>query len=282
MKFQSKMIARSLKFFASITILALLSGVLTSCGTSKSDLQLKINCDRVLKNLRGIYDRPELFENSDFADANDVVILFGPETRAKIEKEILLKFPFLDKLILGKVQGKQWENLYNYAGSIYLISQAVVGTDIKIPYDKSQIDEIATKENAYKEVVLPLARNLFGGSSAQDVKNPLGCAKIDQKKELINTFEETNNTALAFDWASDALVDFGEMLQAIRNCQVSGWHHGTKCAKSDYVSKPIDWTPSPADPFTKNWSDPTQEGFAKFAWCWNKGKSYDSHFDECV
>ena len=259
----------------------MLSGLLTSCGESKEIASLRIDCERVLKNLQAIYDPPELFENSDFADDDSVALLFGAESRREIERKILEEFPFLDDIIVGKPRDKQQIDLYYYAGSIYLISQALIGTKISFPYSQAEMRSIATQDDGFNKVVRPLAQQIFGDS---DDENPQGCGLVEKDREnVVETGDETNTTNNAFNWASEVYLDFAGMLQGIRNCEVSGWNVTNKCAKVDYVEKDYDWgPPTPTDPFIKRWSDPVQEGLAKFAWCWNQNKSYDNSSDSCL
>ena len=64
---------------------------------------------------------------------------------------------------------------------------------------------------------------------------------VDQKKQNPNS---DNNTSVAFSRASDRYFDMASSLQAIRNCEVSGWHLRNKCAKYDFESGPDNYTPS--------------------------------------
>jgi hypothetical protein len=68
-----------------------------------------------------------------------------------------------------------------------------------------------------------------------------GCAVVDNKEE---NSDSEKNTSVAFSRASDVYLNYASFLQAIRDCEVSGWHQGNKCSKNDYVSKPSTYTPS--------------------------------------
>lgn len=233
-----------LKIASSFVAIALLGGLLTSCGASEEELALKANCDKIFANLKAIGERPEIFKYSDVADGETVAILLGEETRKNSEEKIIAKYPFLDDIIVGREKGKQQIDLYWYAGSIFLIAESLKGTDIQFPYTREQMLDIATQENGWSDVVDPLADKIFGDS--MDVENNPGCVVVDQAREEENPDDFLSNfeTSTEFARASSDYLDFAEFLQAIRDCEVSGWHMASKCAKNDYVSKPSTYTPS--------------------------------------
>ena len=233
-----------LKLVSSFVSIALVGGLLTSCGASQEELALKANCDRIFANLKTIGERPEIFKYSDVADGETVALLLGEETRNNAEEKIIAKYPFLDEIIVGREKGKQQIDLYYYAGSIFLIAEALKGTDIEFPYSLEQMRDIATQENGWIDAVDPLADKIFGDSL--DLANNPGCALIDQAREEENSDDYLSNfdTSTEFARASSDYLDFAEFLQAIRDCEVSGWHVTSKCAKNDYVSKPSTYTPS--------------------------------------
>jgi hypothetical protein len=222
----------------------LIGGLLVSCGASKEERALKANCDRIFANLLAIGDRPEVFPSSDVADDDSVSLLLGVESRKDAEKKILAKFPFLDEIIVGKEKGKQQIDLYYYAGSIFLIAEALKGTDIEFPYSREEMLSIATQEEGWRDVVSPLASKIFG--NYMEPENPQGCTLIDDIRADENPegYSSDFNTSVAFSRASDDYIDFAGFLQAIRNCEVSGWHVTNKCEKVDYVSDSSTYTPS--------------------------------------
>ena len=222
----------------------LIGGLLVSCGASKEELALKANCDRIFDNLMAIGDRPEVFPSSEVADDDSVSLLLGVESRKVAERKILAKFPFLDEIIVGKEKGKQQIDLYYYAGSIFLIAEALKGTDIEFPYSREEMLSIATQDEGWRDVVSPLASKIFGNYLEPEV--PQGCTLIDdiRAEENPEGYSSDFNTSVAFSRASDDYIDFAGFLQAIRNCEVSGWHMTNKCEKVDYVSKPSTYTPS--------------------------------------
>ena len=224
----------------------LIGGLLVSCGASKEELALKANCDRIFDNLMAIGDRPEVFPSSEVADDDSVSLLLGVESRKVAERKILAKFPFLDEIIVGKEKGKQQIDLYYYAGSIFLIAEALKGTDIEFPYSREEMLSIATQDEGWRDVVSPLASKIFG--NYLEPEDPQGCTVIDDKRAEENPDGDSYdfNTSVAFSRASDDYIDFAGFLQAIRNCEVSGWHVTNKCEKVDYVSKPSTYVPSDA------------------------------------
>ena len=222
----------------------LIGGLLVSCGASKEELALKSNCDSIFDNLMAIGDRPEVFPSSEVADDDSVSLLLGVESRKVAERKILAKFPFLDEIIVGKEKGKQQIDLYYYAGSIFLIAEALKGTDIEFPYSREEMLSIATQDEGWRDVVSPLASKIFG--NYLEPEDPQGCTVIDDKRAEENPDGDSYdfNTSVAFSRASDDYIDFAGFLQAIRNCEVSGWHVTNKCEKVDYVSKPSTYVPS--------------------------------------
>ena len=222
----------------------LIGGLLVSCGASKEELALKANCDRIFDNLMAIGDRPEVFPSSEVADDDSVSLLLGVESRKVAERKILAKFPFLDEIIVGKEKGKQQIDLYYYAGSIFLIAEALKGTDIEFPYSREEMLSIATQDEGWRDVVSPLASKIFG--NYLEPEDPQGCTVFDDKRAEENPDGDSYdfNTSVAFSRASDDYIDFAGFLQAIRNCEVSGWHVTNKCEKVDYVSKPSTYVPS--------------------------------------
>ena len=222
----------------------LITSLLTSCGASKEEVALKANCDRIFANLMEIGERPEVFPDSEYADDDSVSLLLGAESRKDAERKILAKFPFLDDIIVGKEKGKQQPDLYYYAGSIFLIAEALKGTDIKMPYTREEMLAISTQDEGWRDVVWPLATKIFG--DYMELTDHQGCAVIDQIRIKESTEGDSSdyNTSVAFSRASDSYIGFAGFLQAIRNCEVSGWHVTNKCEKVDYVSKPSTYTPS--------------------------------------
>ena len=237
---RSKIIFKQLSITFSMIIL---SGFLVSCGASEEEIAFKANCDRIFSNLVAIGERPEVFPQSEVADSDSVALLLGEKTRKEVESKILEKYPFLDDIIVGKKKG-EYNDLYYYAGSIFLIPEAIQGTDIDFPYTREEMLEIATQENGWRDVVDPLATKLFG-DYLESEKN-IGCNLIDNAREEENAGDYGNNfnTSVEFQRAVYDYIDFAGFLQAIRNCKVSGWHESYKCAKEDYVSKPSTYTPS--------------------------------------
>ena len=219
--------------------LLLLGGLLTSCGASAEEKALEANCKRIFTYLKSVEDTPEIFENSEYADSDSVALLLGAETRKSVEKKILALFPFLDEIIVGRPKDKQYIDLYYYSGSIYIIKEAIKGTDINFPYSEAEMKKIATGSNSFNNSVAPLAEKIFG--NYMEPTNHQGCAVIDNKDENSDT---EKNTSVAFDRASDVYLDYASFLQAIRDCEVSGSHEGNKCSKVDYISKPDNYTPS--------------------------------------
>ncbi len=238
-----------LKLVTSFVSIVLLGGLLTSCGASAEEKALKANCDKIFANLQKIGERPEVFEDSDVADGDSVALLLGEDSRNEAERKILAKFPFLDDIIVGREKGKQQIDLYYYAGSIFLIAEAIKGTDIEFPYTREQMLDISTQENGWSDVVDPLANKIFGDYMESEVYP--GCVEIDQARKDENPDDYLSNfeTGTEFTRASSDYLDFAEFLQAIRDCEISGWHVTNKCAKVDYVSKP--WTYTPSDELTE-------------------------------
>lgn len=217
-----------------ITSIVLLGALLSSCGTDPAEVALEANCDRILSNLKAINNQPEVFLNSVVADDASVSLLLGEEARKSAERKILAKFPFLDEIIVGREKNKQQIDSYYYAGSIFLIKQALIGTDVEFPYSLEEMKVIATKQSGWNAYVKPLAKKLFGDRDY--VKEQQGCGLIDAKKEISNS---DNYTRVVFNQASSLYLDFASFLNAIRNCRVSGWHNGNKCAKKDYVDNSV-------------------------------------------
>ena len=238
-----------LKLATCFVSIILLGGLLTSCGASAEEKALKANCDKIFAHLQKIGERPEVFEDSDVADGDSVALLLGEDSRNEAERKILAKFPFLDDIIVGREKGKQQIDLYYYAGSIFLIAEAIKGTDIEFPYTREQMLDISTQENGWSDVVDPLANKIFGDYMESEVYP--GCVEIDQARKDENPDDYLSNfeTGTEFTRASSDYLDFAEFLQAIRDCEISGWHVTNKCAKVDYVSKP--WTYTPSDELTE-------------------------------
>lgn len=232
------------KYVIGLISLFLMTSLLTSCGASKEEVALKANCDRIFANLMEIGDRPEVFPDSEVADDDSVSLLLGAESRKNAEREILAKFPFLDEIIVGKEKGKQQIDLYYYAGSIFLIAEAIKGTDIEFVYSREEMLSISTQDEGWRDVVSPLASKIFG--NYMEPENPQGCTLIDdiRAEENPEGYSSDFNTSVAFSRASDNYIDFAGFLQAIRNCELSGWHVTNKCEKGDYVSKSSTYTPS--------------------------------------
>jgi len=224
--------------------LILMASLLTSCGASKEEAALKANCDRIFANLLEIGNRIEVFPDSEYADDDSAALLLGVESRESAERKILTKYPFLDEIIVGKEKGKQQIDLYYYAGSIFLIAEALKGTDIEFPYSREEMLAITIQEEGWRDAVSPLASRIFG--DYLEPENPQGCTLIDEirAEENPDGYSSDFNTSVAFSRASDDYIDLAGFLQAIRNCEVSGWHVTNKCAKVDYVSKPSTYTPS--------------------------------------
>lgn len=232
-----------------MSLVLISSFVLVGCGGAKVDAKLKADCDLIFDNLKAINQMPEVFDGSAVADGETVALLLGEYTRETAEKKILEKFPFLDDIIIGKKRDDQWSNpLYYYAGSIFLIKQALEGTDVEFPYSDEEMKSIATQKNAGQNIVLPLANKIFGGLgiASEEEEEPQGCDVIDEIRVNENPDGSSSDfdTNVAFSQAQSSFLDFAELLQAIRNCQVSGWHEDAKCAKNDYVGGEDTYIPS--------------------------------------
>jgi hypothetical protein len=271
---------------AVLVTVVLLGALLVSCGDSKEVASLKVDCARILTNLKSIEKRPKLFDGSSTTVADDsIALLLGTGARKEVERKILDKFPFLDEIIVGEAKNIDYQLRRGYyAGTLYLLAQALTGTKVAIPYSPEEIRYIATHEKLddRRSITEPLADKIFGNIYEEPLQ---GCASVEKEKYEKEGYDNKYLTRVAFDRARSNYWDFASMLQVIRNCEVSGWNGTNKCAKVDYVEKDekdYDWgPPTPTDPFIKRWSDPVQEGLAKFAWCWNQGKYYDKYSDSC-
>jgi hypothetical protein len=233
-----------LKLASSFIAIVLLGGLLTSCGASEEEKALKANCDRIFANLKAIGETPEAFRNLEYADERSVTLLLGEESRKDVERKIIVEYPFLDEIIVGREKGKQQPDAYYYAVSIFIIAEALKGTDVEFPYSREEMLAIATQENGWRDVVDPLATKIFG--DYMELKDHQGCAVIDQIRveESTEGYLANYNTSIAFSRASDNYIGAADTLQAIRNCEISGWNWTEKCAKVDYVSKPSTYVPS--------------------------------------
>ena len=120
-----------------------------------------------------------------------------------------------------------------------MIEKALIGTDIDFPYSQEEMLAIATTRDSWKDSVYPLAEKIFGDYF--ELKDHQGCAVVDARKENPSS---DNNTSVAFERASNVYTGFASSLQAIRDCQVSGWHLGDKCSMNDFVSEPDTYSPS--------------------------------------
>lgn len=230
------------KLASSLVFNFLVGSLLVSCGTSDKDLALKANCERIFTNLKEISTHVEVFPDSKYASDDSVALLLGENSRESAEEKILTKYPFLDEIIVGKEKGKQQPDLYYYVGSIFLIAESLKGTDIEFPYSREEMFSIATQENGWRDVVNPLATTIFG--DYLDPDNNQGCTLVDETREEENSddYLKNFNTSVEFDRASDDYLNLADFLQAIRNCEVSGWHVTNKCAMVDYVSEPSAYT----------------------------------------
>jgi hypothetical protein len=233
-----------LKLVTSFVSIVLLGGLLTSCGASAEEKALKANCDRIFSNLKALGEAPASFRSLKYVDDETVPVLLGVESRNDVERKIIEEYPFLDQIIVGRQKGKQQYDNYYYAVSIFIIAEALEGTDIEFPYSNEEMLDIAVQENGWRDVVNPLATKIFG--DYMELTDHQGCAVIDKirEEETPDEYSSELNTSVAFSRASDYYVDIADTLQAIRNCEVSGWHVTDKCAKVDYVSKPSTYTPS--------------------------------------
>ena len=138
-----------LKIASSFVAIALIGGLLTSCGASEEELALKANCDKIFSNLQAIGETPESIRNLKYADDETVPVLLGEESRQDVERKIVAEYPFLDQIIVGREKGKQQYDNYYYAVSIFIIAEALEGTDVEFPYSREEMLDIATQENGW-------------------------------------------------------------------------------------------------------------------------------------
>ena len=217
-----------------IVSVALTCGLLVSCSNQSEeaiDPVLAANCERIHSNLETLQYLPEVFPGSEFSRDSSVALLLGEESRAIAQTKILAKFPFLDEIVVGKKRNKQTDYVSLFPGTIFLVQEALVGTDIEFPYSTDEVLAIATDEGGWENVVSPMVKEIFGEYYGA---NPLqGCATIEGNMYDNNA---DNSTAVAFNRATDTYHVLADFLQAIRNCEKTGWHEEHKCSKEDYVS----------------------------------------------
>jgi hypothetical protein len=249
--------------------------LITACSQSEgkiansNDSISKEDCSRILSNLKALNVEPELFEYSEVADADYLVTNLGEETRKKIEKEIVFKFPFLDQTVTVPEDNPTLYDTNTENLAAFGLEMALVGTKFESPFSKTQIVDSLATDNFYDQSVEPFTRELFGEAAGEYEKS--GCAFYDADFETI----------IEWKLASEFIVRFTDFFYVIRSCEKFGKYSQNECAKNDYVSTPEDWTPIPVDPWTRDWSDDVQEGLAKFSWCWNQGLEYDNFLDSC-
>lgn len=228
---------------ARVVSLLILCGLLVSCSSAPKeeplDPVLEANCDRILSNLKTLQQQPDFLQNLVDVDTS-IPLLLGSNARNVAEKEILAKFPLLDEVVTGRERDEQRTDFDSlFSGTVFVVQQALLGTDVDFPYDDTDLYAIATDPAGWENFVQPLAKKTFGESLSGD--SPQGCEVVDAVKYGYDT---ENDTAIAFDRASNVFMDLAQSLQVIRNCQVTGWHQGTECAKDDFVSEPSDYTPT--------------------------------------
>ncbi len=249
--------------------------LITACSQSEgkiansNDSISKDDCSRILSNLKALNVEPELFEYSEVADPDYLVTNLGEETRKKIEKEIVFKFPFLDQTVTVPEDNPTLFDTNTENLAAFGLEMALVGTKFESPFSKTQIVDSLATDNFYAQSVEPFTQELFGEAAVEYEKS--GCASYDADFETI----------IEWKLARELIVRFTDFLYVIRSCEKFGEYSQNECAKNDYVSTPEDWTPIPVDPWTKDWSDDVQEGLAKFSWCWNQGLEYDNFLDSC-
>jgi hypothetical protein len=226
-----KALPKQVSFIVAFTLAC---GLLVSCSNQSEeaiDPVLAANCERILSNLETLLNRPEVFPLSDVADGASVALLLGEKSRANAETKILERFPFLDEIVVGKKRNKQTEYVSLFPGAIFLVQEALVGTDIEFSYSTAEVLAIATDEEGWENVVSPMVMEIFGEYYGSE---PLqGCAIVESKMYDNNA---EKSTSLAFERATNDYIDFAEFLQAIRNCEKTGWHEQYKCSEGDYVS----------------------------------------------
>jgi hypothetical protein len=224
----------SVRHISLLASLVIVCGLLISCSNQSEeaiDPALAANCELIHSNLNILHARPEVFSGSDVADGASVALLLGEESRATAETKILAKFPFLDKLISAKIRKDQRTDVdLLFSGTIFLVKEALVGTDIEFPYSTDEVLAIATDEQGWEATVSPMVKAIFGEYYESDL--PKGCAIVEG-----NMYDDNpdDSTAVAFERATDTYIDFAEFLQAIRNCEKTGWHQEYQCSKEDYV-----------------------------------------------
>ena len=249
--------------------------LITACSQSggkianSNDSISKEDCSRILSNLKALNVEPELFEYSEVADADYLVTNLGEETRKKIEKEIVFKFPFLDQTVTVPEDNPTLYDTNTENLAAFGLEMALVGTKFESPFSKTQIVDSLATDNFYAQSVEPFTRELFGGEGVEYEKS--GCAYYDARYE----------TLIEWKLYQEFIWRFTDFLYVSRSCEKFGKYSQNECAKNDYVSTSEDWTPIPVDPWTKDWSDDFQEGLAKFSWCWNQGLEYDNFLDSC-
>lgn len=231
-----------LKRVSPIVALAILSGALSACaGESEPSLDpvLEANCDQLLSNLKNLQQRPEFLPHSDQIDTS-IPLLLGSNSRAKAEQEILSLFPDLDQVISGKEKDEQKTDFDAlYSASVFMVREAIAGTSVDFPFSTAEAIDIARDPASWEDQVSPFAMSVFGDIYGDEPG--LGCGVID---EIKYGYDSDNNTAVAFERATNDFIDLAQALQVIRNCQESGWHQGTECAEDDHVSEPDTYTPS--------------------------------------
>lgn len=221
----------------------ILCGLLVSCSSAPEeealDPALEANCDRILSNLKTLQQQPDFLQNLVEIDTS-IPLLLGSNARNAAEREILAKFPLLDEVVTGRGRDEQRTDFDSlFSGTVFVIQQALLGTDVEFPHDDTDVYAIATDPAGWDNFVQPFAEKTFGESVFED--SPQGCAVVDAAKY---GYDPENDTSIAFDRAADVFIDLAQSLQVIRNCQVTGWHQDTECAQDDFVSEPGDYAPS--------------------------------------
>jgi hypothetical protein len=199
-----------------------------------------------------LQDRPEFLPPSDLVDSI-IPGNLGTNARTNAEAEILSKFPLLDGIITGKERNEQRTDFDSlYSSAIFLVQESLVGTEISLPYGPDEVLAIAADPSGWDNFVQPFAERTFGEPGGEE--SPQGCEVVDEFKY---GYDSDNNTSVAFDRATDVYLDLAQSLQAIRNCQISGWHQDTECAQDDFVSEPLD--PKPSNELTQEEIDILEE-----------------------
>lgn len=256
--------AVSAAMVSSVTLLGLVSCNLV--GPSEEQLLLQADCEQVFSNAGATYKWADDVK-MNYWPRTYAALNAGVESREKARRDIDRQFPWIAEAVAAVVTEIGWETLEyseflveDYAEALTL-NELVNGSSLSPAFSEQELARIRIAGEDAPRLVANVRGSIFDRWSDSALSECPGLTS----SSLVDGFEKR------FERSLQNAKHSARQMVVLFSCETRGDFEGTECAIDDFQANPSYAPTERRDPFQQPFRDPTTQGLAEFAWCWDLG-----------